>query len=156
LTISASSLATNKQSQITARHELGHVLGFEHEHYSDAFPECPALSSKWRNLTPADPKSVMIYDDCEGAAPNLPRLSAYDRVGAFYRYNWARRHALMFEPVSQIDDFNYDGEGRPGIAWYKADSARLDIWTSTNEYFECDPPPPTPAKAFPVGYGGAF
>lgn len=142
LIMSASSLSNESEAITTALHELGHVLGFEHEHYRDEFPDCPALTSSWRELTPADPKSVMAYDSCEGVLSNEPQLSAYDRLGAFYQYNWARRHTLLTSPASPIDDFSYDGTGRTGIAWYDADNASVQLWTSVT--------PPGQAVSFDV------
>jgi len=130
LLMSASALASNNEAQITARHELGHVLGFGHEHERNAFPECPAITNDWRELTPADPKSVMGYDWCEGVQKNQPRLSAYDRLGAFFRYNWSRRQSLILAADSAVDEFSYDGTGRTGIAWHDAKGASLRFWTS--------------------------
>jgi hypothetical protein len=135
LLISASSLAQDSEAQTTARHELGHVLGFEHEHIRPAFPgeECKIGGSDWRELTPPDPKSVMAYDFCPGVSPNQPRLSAYDRLGAFYQYNWSRRQSLLLSAVSPIDEFSYDGTGRGGIAWHDASGSMLHLWTSVAE-----------------------
>ncbi|MEM6734017.1 MAG: matrixin family metalloprotease, partial [Myxococcota bacterium] len=47
------------------RHELGHVLGFRHEHTR---PEAGACfeDNNWRALTPYDSDSVMHYPQCNG------------------------------------------------------------------------------------------
>lgn len=114
--------------------ELGHIMGFEHEHLSNAFPgEKCKMASEWRELTPADPESVMGYDHCEGVFPNQPRLSAYDRLGAFYQYHWPRRQALILSAVSQVDELSYDGSARAGIAWHDPTAAALHLWTSEGE-----------------------
>ena len=133
LLISASSLGSDFEAQTTARHELGHVLGFEHEHLRDGFPEGPGCAKpelEWRELTPIDPKSIMAYDTCEGVPENQPRLSAYDRLGAFYQYNSSHRQSLLLSAVSPIDELSYDGLGRAGVAWHDASNAMLHLWTS--------------------------
>ena len=42
------------------RHELGHVLGYRHEHIR-GIPGCYSEGNQWRPLTEYDPKSVMHY-----------------------------------------------------------------------------------------------
>ncbi|NJK31550.1 MAG: hypothetical protein HC927_03545 [Deltaproteobacteria bacterium] len=116
----------------TARHELGHVLGFAHEHerFGLQQPHCTPLT-QWRTLTPPDPFSVMGYDFCQGIEDNQPKLSAYDRVGAFYQYTWARRNALIMAGGSSVKSLSYDGSGRTGIAWHRPLNREIELWTST-------------------------
>ena len=61
-------------------HELGHVLGFRHEHTR---PEAGACfeDSNWRGLTPYDSSSVMHYPQCNGTGPDLT-MSQRDAEGA--------------------------------------------------------------------------
>jgi Domain of unknown function (DUF4214)/Dual-action HEIGH metallo-peptidase len=66
-------------------HELGHVLGFRHEHIRPENGACGTEDSSWRELTPYDRESVMHYPYCNGV-PNT-KLRAYplsnlDRQGA--------------------------------------------------------------------------
>jgi hypothetical protein len=65
------------------RHELGHVLGFRHEHISNSAPSsCPnePLADTFP-VTPYDPKSVMHYF-CGGHGTNILAITDLDRKGA--------------------------------------------------------------------------
>ena len=61
------------------RHELGHTLGYRHEHIQD-IPGCFREDNNWMPLTPYDPKSVMHYF-CGGQGSLLLDLTAMDRTG---------------------------------------------------------------------------
>ena len=65
------------------RHELGHVLGFRHEHIrSGAPPVCPGESTAFTvNLGDYDPQSVMHYF-CGGVGSKDLLLTEVDRQGA--------------------------------------------------------------------------
>lgn len=60
-------------------HELGHVLGFRHEHTRPEAGTC-FEDNNWRSLTPYDSRSIMHYPQCNGASSNLT-FSSYDRTG---------------------------------------------------------------------------
>jgi hypothetical protein len=69
------------------RHELGHVLGFRHEHVRAENPGGPVpeeLATLIRPLGPFDPHSVMNYPP-EGEAGSFV-LTEYDRRGAEFVY----------------------------------------------------------------------
>ncbi|KQT89501.1 peptidase M16 [Marmoricola sp. Leaf446] len=60
-------------------HELGHVLGFRHEHTRPEAGTC-FEDTNWRPLTPYDNVSIMHYPQCNGGSSNLS-FSAYDGSG---------------------------------------------------------------------------
>lgn len=71
------------------RHELGHMLGFRHEHPWDSPATCPesqtvagGIDITGRQLTPYDVASVMHYTGCDGLAGTDYHLSPLDGEGA--------------------------------------------------------------------------
>jgi serralysin len=63
------------------RHELGHTLGFRHEHTRPEAGTCFENSS-WRALTSYDSSSVMHYPQCNGTNGGDLVLTSRDRSGA--------------------------------------------------------------------------
>ena len=61
------------------RHELGHVLGYRHEHIA-GIPGCGVEDNNWKPLTPYDKSSVMHYF-CGGAGSMTLALSPTDVAG---------------------------------------------------------------------------
>lgn len=61
-------------------HELGHVLGFRHEHTRPEARTC-FEDDNWRPLTAYDSASIMHYPQCNGSSSDL-RMTATDRAGA--------------------------------------------------------------------------
>lgn len=71
------------------RHELGHILGFRHEHpWAPAQGNCsepptdPSSDATGRRLTDYDQLSVMHYPSCNGVAGADHTISYLDGVGA--------------------------------------------------------------------------
>lgn len=62
------------------RHELGHVLGFRHEHTRPEAGTC-FEDDAYRPLTPYDRDSVMHYPQCNGNASSTLTLTALDAEG---------------------------------------------------------------------------
>ena len=60
-------------------HELGHTLGFRHEHTRPEAGTC-FEDNNWRALTPYDNRSIMHYPQCNGGSSNLT-FSSTDRTG---------------------------------------------------------------------------
>jgi hypothetical protein len=66
------------------RHELGHVLGYRHEHIRDV-PGCAIEDHNWIPVTAYDPNSVMHYWCGDGGTMEL-NISEDDRVGHSENY----------------------------------------------------------------------
>ncbi len=60
-------------------HELGHTLGFRHEHTRPEAGTC-FEDNNWRPLTPYDSDSIMHYPQCNGTSSDLG-FSSYDAQG---------------------------------------------------------------------------
>jgi hypothetical protein len=65
-------------------HELGHTLGFRHEHTRPEAGTC-FEDNNWRPLTAYDSSSIMHYPQCNGTNSNLT-MTATDRQGAAALY----------------------------------------------------------------------
>ncbi len=60
-------------------HELGHTLGFRHEHTRPEAGTC-FEDNNWRPLTPYDSSSIMHYPQCNGSSSDLS-MTDTDRSG---------------------------------------------------------------------------
>lgn len=81
--IDNSAFTTSGDPSLTGilRHELGHVLGFRHEHTRPESGTCYE-DSNWRVLTSYDAASVMHYPQCNGTGDWSLTLTSLDIQGA--------------------------------------------------------------------------
>lgn len=79
LNIDASYYSTTFDKVGVIRHELGHVLGYRHEHIAGV-PGCYMEDSNWKPLTSYDSKSVMHYF-CGGGGSLELKLTPTDIAG---------------------------------------------------------------------------
>ena len=63
------------------RHELGHTIGFRHEHTRLTSTGCYE-DAAWRALTSYDASSVMHYPQCNGTQTGDLVLTSLDKSGA--------------------------------------------------------------------------
>jgi len=113
-----------------ALHELGHILGFRHEHtHSGASPRC-FEDNNTIELTAFDTNSVMKYADCTVSAVinggNAP--SALDATGAHKTYGPTVDNSLYILQDAGLwrtdnDDGVYKNAGDPNVDWSGATSA---------------------------------
>lgn len=83
--IDVTAFSSSYTLESTLMHELGHVMGFRHEHTRPEAGRC-FENNNWRGVTPYDRASVMHYPECGGTTTNLSPISTSDVEGAAFVY----------------------------------------------------------------------
>lgn len=113
----------------TLRHELGHVMGFEHEEGSLPDPPDDCDLSGPRPLTPADSASIMVTPDCAGFG-DVDFLSVWDRLSAFFLHHTPRSRFELRAPATATG-YRFGG-GVPGtgaeILWHASGATEGVRW----------------------------
>jgi FG-GAP-like repeat/FG-GAP repeat len=128
------------------RHELGHTLGFRHEHTRSEAGKC-FENNAWRPLTPYDSGSVMHYPQCNGTNAGDLVLTYNDRIGA------ASLYGISFNSRTSdrgLIDVNGDGKsdlvtipplGRPNSGQVYvglSNGSYFQAWTSSTAMLDAD------------------
>jgi hypothetical protein len=95
------------------RHEIGHILGYRHEHL-EGVSGCQREEGGWRNLSPYDPSSVMHYA-CDATASVAFAFSAED-IGA---------HRLLYMGLASVDADRIAGKTPEAVR------SRLERWVAS-------------------------
>jgi VCBS repeat protein/dual-action HEIGH metallo-peptidase/FG-GAP repeat protein len=139
-------------------HELGHILGFRHEHIWDACTTEAVTASDGSgadHLTPVDTASVMYYIQCPKATNSMGyQITDQDALGAACMYNASIPRSACDGSRTGVDSYwmsngssrtwsgtnfsvgglyhpihgDFDGDGREDVLWYGRGARPDFIW----------------------------
>ena len=107
--IDSTSFGTTTPYTLTGilRHELGHTLGFRHEHIRLSQTGSCSEGSDWRSLTSYDAFSVMHYPQCSGSNVGDLVLTGPDKEGA----------TVLYGAPYALRTVDVNGGGRADLVW---------------------------------------
>lgn len=148
----ALNLAADEKPQLVGilRHELGHSLGFRHEHTRPNSGRC-FEDTDWTVLTEYDPYSVMHYPQCNGRGDWSLTLTDRDNSGAACLYGPASGFAIDPNLVEMSDctpDQPTSPAGQPTTQSFAAQSVQK------NAEVEYGPFAVVPGSLFVASMGG--
>jgi hypothetical protein len=129
------------------RHELGHTLGFRHEHTRPSSGAC-FEDNDWRPLTSYDPSSVMHYPQCNGMGDWSLVLTGKDKSGSACLYGAAPGFTIDTS-VCQPATPGTGTPGQPRTQNFNGQSVALD------QQKEYGPFAVTPGTVFEARMSGA-
>jgi hypothetical protein len=135
------------------RHELGHTLGFRHEHTRPASGTC-FEDKEWRPLTDYDAFSVMHYPQCNGQADWALKLTERDRSGSACLYGAAAGFTIdgTLVKLPECASSQPVPAGQPQT--YSSDSQ--SIAQGEEKRYPLGTLAPGALRAFPVSPGSSF
>lgn len=114
------------QLLLLLRHELGHMMGFDHE--EAAVPDQACEDPDARSLTPVDARSIMTTPGCRDVlSDDAKHLTHYDRLSTFFLHHTPRSR---FETRASPIGYRYGGVlgGGAEILWHSEGVTTGTLW----------------------------